>query len=73
MNMINSVSNDDSLSQPSFKRKRTENPSNASSDVESVDISSDPPVRDEQYYMDNEGADCVILAGNVLFKVRLCS
>jgi hypothetical protein len=64
------VHNDISLSEPPCKRQRTDN---SSSDIDSVGNSSNPPVRDEQYYMESEGADCVILAGNVLFKVRLYS
>lgn len=72
MNVTNEyvVHNDVSLSEPPFKRQRTDN---SSGDIDSVDNSSNPPIRDEQYYMESEGADCVILAGNVLFKVRLYS
>jgi hypothetical protein len=58
-----------SSSEPTLKRKRTDEPQN--SDNEDDGIISKPPIRDERYYMDNEGADCVILAGKVLFKVRL--
>jgi|SRR5882762_2608704 len=59
-----------SSSEPSLKRRRTEELHNLDDGVTKI---AQSPIRDEQYYMNNEGADCVILVGNVLFKVGRCS
>ena len=72
------VSNTASSSEPLLKRKRIEQSGNSDSGVGSSGATSSSPIRDEKYYMDSEGADCVVLADNVLFKVRsrfdwLCS
>ena len=58
-----------SESQHLLKRKRTQEPQSSDNAVDDI-LSKPPIVRDERYYMDDEGADCVILASNVLFKVR---
>jgi hypothetical protein len=64
----NSISDEGSSSEPLQKRKRTEG-SQADNEASSSDISDRPAVHDSEYYFEGDGADCVILVENTLFKV----
>jgi len=59
-------------SEPIQKRRRTEDTQSdagASDGIESSHLSP-PVVRDQEYYFEGDGADCVILVENTLFKVK---
>lgn len=60
-----------SSSEPAQKRKRMEGTDDEISNEHINTIEGlDPPVRDPEYYLQGDGADCVILVENTLFKVH---
>jgi hypothetical protein len=76
MNTANNSLFDEGPSEPLQKRKRTEGSQadNVASSESGEDIAiSDrpsPAVHDPEYYLEGDGADCVILVENTLFKVH---
>lgn len=75
MNTANNSLFDEGSSEPLQKRKRTEGSqadkasSESGEDIAIPDRPS-PAVHDSEYYLEGDGADCVILVENTLFKVH---
>lgn len=63
-----------SSSEPQQKRRRTGSfTSNNVAEIQSggTRFLASPPKRDPKYYMEEDGAECVILVEDVLFKVSV--
>lgn len=69
--VMNSTHNSET---PVLKRKRVE-PVDGAALLETNDVTAElQPTRDDQFYLENQEANCVIRAGDILFKVsdRAC-